>query len=214
MYNKLRDYMERLFENEPKTVKMMELKEEMLQNLVDKYNDLINQGKTEEAAYNIAVASVGDISELTAELKKENASRSVSTKDAPGVRSAALVSVAVMLYITSVIPVIFLSDNIAGVCVMFSMIALATGLIIFNGMTKPKYTKVDETIVEEFKEWKNASSSSNAAKKSVMASIWLVTVTVYLLVSFFTMAWHITWIIFLITAAVNGIVNALFDLKK
>ena len=34
-----------------------------------------------------------------------------------------------------------------------SFIAAATGLLIYNGMTKPHYSRADDTIVEEFKEW-------------------------------------------------------------
>ena len=49
------------------------MKEEILQNLTEKYNDLLSDGKSEVAAYNIAVAGIGDISELIEELKREHA---------------------------------------------------------------------------------------------------------------------------------------------
>jgi hypothetical protein len=42
---RLRTYIESLFENAPKTRKAIELKEEILLNLTDKYNDLIAEGK-------------------------------------------------------------------------------------------------------------------------------------------------------------------------
>ena len=61
MNEKLRHYIDDLFANAPSTVRAVELKEEMYQNLMDKYNDLINEGKSEESAYNIAVASIGDV---------------------------------------------------------------------------------------------------------------------------------------------------------
>ena len=73
MEDKLRAHMDHLFREVPLTKKSVELKEEILQNLVDKYHDLIAEGKSEEAAYNIAVASVGDISELLDSLKEESA---------------------------------------------------------------------------------------------------------------------------------------------
>ena len=71
MQAKLRAYMDHLFSQTRPTKAAVELKEEMLQNLTDKYNDLIAEGKTPEAAYNIATASIGDISELLAQLKQE-----------------------------------------------------------------------------------------------------------------------------------------------
>ena len=36
----------------------------------------------------------------------------------------------------------------------------------------------------------------------------------YLFISFQTGAWHITWVIFPIIAALNGIVRAIFDLSR
>ena len=41
-----------------------------------------------------------------------------------------------------------------------------------------------------------------------------VTLAVYLLLSFWSQAWHITWLVFPISAAIDGIVRAIFDLKE
>ena len=71
MERKLREYMDRLFSQAKPTRSTVELKEEMLQNLIEKYHDLLAEGKSEEAAYNIAIASVGDISELLKQIKEE-----------------------------------------------------------------------------------------------------------------------------------------------
>ena len=60
--------MDHLFRDVKPTRKSVELKEEILQNLVDKYHDMIAEGRTPEAAYNIAVASIGDLDELLAGL--------------------------------------------------------------------------------------------------------------------------------------------------
>ena len=71
MEDKLRAYMDYLFRDVKPTRKSVELKEEILQNLIDKYRDLLAEGKTPEAAYNIAVASIGDMDELLAGLNDE-----------------------------------------------------------------------------------------------------------------------------------------------
>ena len=70
MENKLRAYMEELFSEVTPTKQAVELKEEILQNLMDKYHDLLAEGKSPEAAYNIAVASIGDTDELLSTLKQ------------------------------------------------------------------------------------------------------------------------------------------------
>lgn len=50
MNEKLRAYVEELFKNAPKTKQTVEIKEEILQNTIDRYNDLIKEGRSPEAA--------------------------------------------------------------------------------------------------------------------------------------------------------------------
>jgi len=219
MNEKLRNYIEFLFEDAPKTKEVIELKEEMLQNLIDKYNDLVSEGKTSEAAYNIATASIGDVNDLIAQLKNRPTYQQGFEKEmlASKKRSALFTSIAVVLYIMSVIPVMLLGEigtGIIGVVIMFVMIAIATGLIIYNSMSKPKYLKKDQTVVEEFKAWKANSVEKNALYKSICGAMWSIIVVIYFIISFMTMAWHITWVIFLIGSAIQGIIHAIFELKK
>ena len=124
-----------------------------------------------------------------------------------------MIAVSIALYIMSVIP-LFILQNEYGLILMFVFVAVATGVIIYAGMTRPKYRKIDDTLVEEFKEWKAASSESNSTLKAISSAIWMITVAVYIAITFLTKAWHLTWIIFLIASAVISIVKALFDLKK
>lgn len=221
MEDKLRAYMDHLFRDVKPTRSSVELKEEIIQNLVDKYHDMLAEGKTPEAAYNIAVASVGDTDELLAGLHQEKKEENFVSDEAieRGRRkSALLTSVAVMLYIVSVIPPIIISettanDSLAPVS-MFMIIAVATGLLIYNNMTKPRYRKMDDSIVEEFKEWQNQNDSNQRAMKSISSAMWSIIVVIYFVVSFTTMAWYITWVIFLIGAAIEGIMKAVFELRK
>lgn len=69
-------------------------------------------------------------------------------------------------------------------------------------------------MVENFKEWNAQKQEQNSLRKSVQAAIGSVALAIYLMVSFFTGAWHITWIIFLISGALQNVVKACFDLKK
>lgn len=216
MKDKLRNFIESLFEDAPKNKKTIELKEEMLQNLIDKYNDLVDSGKSSEAAYNIATASIGDIHELIRQIEKreENNPLFEQNYDKGRKRFALLLSISVMLYILCVVPVILLEDSVLGVVIMFVMVAIATGLILYNNMTKPKYLKKDSTVVEEFKEWKANSTEKNTLYQSITKVMWSCITILYFIVSFLTMAWHITWIIFLIGSAIQGIIRAIFELKK
>ena len=64
MNEKLREHIEKLFKNAPQTRQAVEIKEEILQNTIDRYNDLKAEGKSDEAAYNIAIAGIGDVDHL------------------------------------------------------------------------------------------------------------------------------------------------------
>ena len=41
-----------------------DIKQEILQNTLDRYDDLVAQGKVPEAAYRLAIAGIGDINEI------------------------------------------------------------------------------------------------------------------------------------------------------
>ena len=68
MKEQLKAYIDTVFSDAegraPDSERLAELKEEMLHNLYEKYDDLVAAGKSPAAAYHSSVASVGDISEL------------------------------------------------------------------------------------------------------------------------------------------------------
>jgi hypothetical protein len=209
MNEKLRHYIDDLFANAPSTVRAVELKEELYQNLTDKYNDLIAEGKSEESAFNIAIASIGDVDSLISGLTGARQPASQPGKK----RSALLVSIAIALYILCPVPVIVIQNEM-GVMALFLFVAVATALLIYNGATRERYVKTDDTMVEEFKEWKQNNKQKNKASEAIVGSFWLIAVCVYIVVSFMTGAWHITWIIFLIAAAISSLIKGLFMLKQ
>jgi hypothetical protein len=209
MNEKLRHYIDDLFANAPSTVRAVELKEELYQNLTDKYNDLIAEGKSEESAFNIAIASIGDVDSLISGLTGTRQPASQPGKK----RSAMLVSIAIALYILCPVPVIVIQNEM-GVMALFLFVAVATALLIYNGATRERYVKTDDTMVEEFKEWKQHNRQKNKASEAIVGSFWLIAVCVYIVVSFMTGAWHITWIIFLIAAAISSLIKGLFMLKQ
>ena len=209
---KIEQYVEELFENAPNNKKTMEFKEELLANLIEKYNDLVQSGMEREAAYNKVIGSIGNIDDLF-EDDAIKETKEISDKK----KYARNIAIAVMMYILCPVSVI-LSDvwgnETLGIVIMFVLIACATGLIIYTNMSRPKYNKQDDTIVEEFKEWQSTKSSNYRAYKSIKSAITSITVVVYLLVSFLTFQWWITWVIFLIGGAVEKAVKAYFEMKE
>lgn len=61
MREQLENYVELLFAGAPDS---NEIKQEILQNTLDRYDDLLAQGKSPEAAYRLAISGIGDISEI------------------------------------------------------------------------------------------------------------------------------------------------------
>jgi hypothetical protein len=105
-------------------------------------------------------------------------------------------------------------QDVLGLMMMFLFIAVATGLLIFNQASKPKYVKDDETIVEEFKEWKAAKDKDRALFAALNSAFWLIVVAVYLFVNFMYGWWPFSWILFIIAAALQNIARAIFTLTR
>ena len=220
MEDKIRWYVEELFDGYPSTKKAVELKEEMIQNLHDKYNDLIADGKTPEAAYNIVVAGIGDVSGLLNELEHDTISPDMAVYEAARRRSALLTAMAVMMYILSILPFVVLSSFASrystriGLPIMLIIMAAATGLLIYNSMTKPKMFRSPDTMVEEFREWQAGAHNRKSLRRSISSALWAILLVLYFVISFGTGAWKITWIIFIIGSAIEAIINIFFSLKK
>lgn len=213
MENRLRSHIEILFRDMPQNANTQEIKEEILQNLIEKYYDLLADGKDPETAYSIAVASIGDIHSLFRN-NSENTAELVSKQRK---KSALLISGAVILYIMSPISAMIGGNGndtsiLIGIGFMFLMVAVATSMIIYNAMTKYKPAK-NQTMVNEFKQWKSGKPSQKSIQRQISGIIWTVALIVYFLVSFLTMAWYITWIIFPIGAAVDRIVRLCMSLS-
>lgn len=136
MENRIREYVEELFKDAPYTQQVYELKVELIQNLIDKYYDLINEGKSPEDAYNLTILGIGDIDELIDSVDSGTSYYNYGVTTTRKKKSAALISAAVMLYILSVVPLIIFEsigiDSMVGLVLMFVMVAAATGMIIIT----------------------------------------------------------------------------------
>ncbi len=152
----IRNYLETMFANMPNTPEVKKAKDELLQMMEDKYNELIAEGVNENAAVGTVISEFGNLDELAEGLglqkevneannRKENVNRRFVSMDevkrylSHKTRSAIFVSVAVMLCIISVIfPILGgispMIDPGPSVGLMFLSIAIAVGLFIFNGV--------------------------------------------------------------------------------
>jgi len=119
-------------------------------------------------------------------------------------KRAIIISVGVFLYFLSIIFIIcseelFKVDSIIGVSGFLFICAIATSLMIYQGIV---YNKKEQ---EKPKKDKKLDSITD-----LVAIIFTV---IYLVISFLTFAWHITWIIWVIYAAVIDIIKIIYESK-
>ena len=114
-------------------------------------------------------------------------------------------AIAIGLYIISVVFVVvadeIFNQEIIGISLFFIVNAIATSLIVYSSI---KYKS------EKEKEEK----TENPIVSQVCGIIALVGVITYLIISFLTGAWHISWIIFIIMGLCCAIAKLIFSLKE
>lgn len=154
----IKNYLEAMFANMPNTPEVVKAKAELLAMMEDKYNELISEGESENAAVGTVISEFGNLDELAETLglekeveetharEAESPRRFVSAAEvedylATMKRKALMVGIGVMLCICSVTCPIIL-DEVAngdfsefyGAMGMFAAIAIAVGLFVFSGI--------------------------------------------------------------------------------
>lgn len=189
-----------------------DMKQEILQNTLERYDDLLAQGKTPEAAYRLAISGIGDIGELldaqgSAEPTPVESTPLPAKKSLGSPVKRILKGLAIFLYIISPIP-LFVLDWIGmselGLCGTIVICAVATAILVIIGATDS--AKEDKRAAEK------EEKSENPLYKAIGALITTVGIIAYFLISFATGAWYITWVIFPLIGAVKGLLKAVFDL--
>lgn len=214
MRNEIELYVEELFKNAPRNTRTRELKEEILSNSLDRYNDLVSAGIDEDDAYDSVIGNIGSVNELIVDYNVYDEKEHEERK-----KSAKVTAIAVVLYILSPLMVIICDEfdlnEVVGISFLFIFIAIATGMLVYNNMSKiKKYDKEDDSIVEEIIEKKTGSYNKKKIKRSISSAVWAVAISMYFIVSFWSMAWNVSWVIFIIGYAVNQIIEAMMDLKE
>lgn len=124
-------------------------------------------------------------------------------------RRAIFISSSIFLYFLAISSVVLLeetfrlNDGIV-VSIFLTLIALATVILVFGILTTPSDKKdKEEPKTEEL-----------TMEDRVIKIASIVTTAIYLLVSFLTMAWHITWLLWIVYAVVVEIIKLIFVLKE
>lgn len=151
--NIIKNYLESMFANMPNTPEVLRAKDELLQMMEDKYNELINDGKSENEAVGTVISEFGNLEELSSELglekeQKVNTGRVLKEEEYKGYikscgRYGVATGIGVFLCINCVIgPMIMEAlrlNEMIGVSIMMGMIALAVGIFVMSSATHSKW---------------------------------------------------------------------------
>lgn len=141
-----------------------------------------------------------------------NVSSSTSALLEYNYKKALFTTVAVVLYILSVVVIIFFSvvlrSPIIGVCVFFLVIAVATGMLIYIEMMKPLVNEQKNELKKE-----KILTREDRLYKQITSVLALLVLAIYLIVSILTMRWDITWILWIVYALLTEIIKLCFSLK-
>ncbi len=222
MNTKIRNYVEVLFSDIPKTKKAIELKEEILGNLSDRFDDYIKEGKSETQAYSLAVSTMGEIDELLDSVKPD--ANFVNDANKHRKAKARNTAIAVVIYILGLISFLTLVGvgellgaledfmSIIGLISMFSLAAIATAILIYTNMSMPAEFK--DYNREEEREYRKNESRSEKIFKSIMSVYWSVVLLIYLAISFFGGNWGISWIIWPLAGILSSIIKTIFEIGE
>lgn len=119
-----------------------DIKQEILQNTLDRYDDLIADGKVPEAAYRLAISGIGDINAILGDpgIPASPVSQPQSEKADPIGWARRIRAVAIFVYIICPIPLIAMSEagyDLAGVCMLLVLVGLATMLMYLSSKSSP-----------------------------------------------------------------------------
>lgn len=143
----------------------------------------------------------------TEEREEKKKEEKVLTRQEIKERSAKIVSGSVFIYIAAVAFVAIAvavqhTNPIIASAVFLLLIGWATARIIRNYMSIPKFEKT------------KAEKRQDAIQRQINGIIYCIGIAIYFIVSFITLAWHITWIIFVIAGLICQVIRLIFMLKE
>ena len=123
-------------------------------------------------------------------------------------------SVGVMCFILSVVPAIVIDDDIISPTLLFLIVGIGVFLIVYVSIIDGSYDRILNLNDEKTMSGEHARASRvkyTSKKAEVILETYKTTVVcLYLIISFLTFRWEITWIIFPIAYLINKILKLNF----
>lgn len=211
MREQLTAHINALFRGAALTVQNAELREEILQNTVERYDDLLAEGKSPEDAYREAIRGIGDVSGLIQRETDFPNHPPVQPVQKPPVKAAP-----VEMNVPPRAPARGVAGSLIGA---LWMLAVAFYFFISIRYNAWAFSWLIFLVTPAITCWIGAINAASrkgaqASKGGLIGGMWLLTVAVYFVLSALTRAWHITWLLFLIAAALSFLIDAIYDAAK
>ena len=217
--NTIRNYINAMFSSLPKTPEILRLQAEMMENMEDKYHDLIREGKSEHEAVGIILADIGSAENLKAELgitdvapqPTQDHSAFLTQRAAFQRKFAIAIASGVVLCICAIIAGAVcdaFTHNDGLTCLAFFVpIAAAVAIFVYFGIREDWYENRYKEIYHE------SEPESKGFSDAIAAIIFPLAVVIYLILGFVFDLWHPGWIIFPICGLIVAAVEAYEKLK-
>lgn len=156
-------------------------------------DELLREGGTDEVEKEMAQNNFEHSEELT--------NRIVAKKKLRGILGGVMLYFVAIAFIMTSIAVFKMNEVVAS-AIFILLFAAATLIIIYSAVIYKKKDAKKKTPTKEEKLY-----------KQIDCILSLVILAIYLLVSFMTMAWHITWILWIVYAILSQVAKLIITLK-
>nr|WP_312578665.1 permease prefix domain 1-containing protein [Sedimentibacter sp.] len=212
--NQIKNYVEAMFSSLPKTQEVVEMKLNILENMEEKFRELLHEGKNGNEAIGIVISQFGSIDELKAELGIDDSINdyNISAINIINIeelkneyfkfrsKTPFFYAVAVILYILAPLFFVTLEDYNLDFITFYSLIAIATGIFVYHSLKNKYYIRMLGIK-------KNTDTAYNNPWNDL---ILILSVTIYLILGFSMHLWHPGWIIFIIAITINIALDHLY----
>ncbi len=214
----LQRYLTMIFANVPKSRKATELKQELFANLLERYENYVQDGKSSEEAYKLTVESIGNTDELLSSVTPdENLQNKIDIYKKMKARNIAIsvalyfIAAAVLIGFSTFSEILGRDEDMGAIIGLISLLvicAVATAIIIYTNISIPK--EVEPYVKDVENNSPDRSTKRGKLYASILELFWLLVTVLYLGISFLTGAWHITWLIWIIAAIIEKAIKLFY----
>jgi hypothetical protein len=213
MESRIHAHIDTLFAGAAPDARVSEVKMELYMNTVDRYHDLLAEGKTPEDAFRGATERIGDVQEILASVGlpvvPQKQEKSEQKKNTPKGKTRKKIlrnqgcHIITMLMLCLYFILSFATSAWHITWLIFLILPAMEN--VYCAIIDIIYAKVPDTPYV-------ADPETKKLQNNLSGAIWMIVLIVYFIVSFTFAHWHLTWLIFLLGSAAQSLMFILLTL--